>query len=462
MFVQKTIVCLLLTSALHAAPIALHPENGHYFLFRDKPTVLITSGEHYGAVLNVDFDFGKYLDTLAADGLNNTRTFTGAYVEPVGAFNIASNTLAPGPGRFICPWARSGTPGYANGGNKFDLSQWNADYFKRLKEFVGHASDRGIVVEMNLFCPFYEEKQWSLSPMNITNNVNGVGDVPRTNVYTLDKHGGLLAIQEEMTRKIVRELNGFDNLYYEICNEPYFGGVTLDWQHRIAEVIAETEKSLPNKHLISRNVANGKAKIDKPHPAISIYNFHYASPADTVGMNFALNKVIGDNETGFKGTNDTHYRMEGWEFILAGGGLYNNLDYSFTVGHEDGTFVYPKSQPGGGNPAFRKQMKILKQFIESFDFIRMKPQPGLVKEGLPEKGRATALVEEGKQYAIYFFGGPKVKPRFELPEGKYKLEWVNAISGEKTAKQLPHAGGSVALESPEFVTDIALKIVRDK
>ena len=38
-----------------------------------------------------------------------------------------------------------------------------------------------------------------------------------------------------------------------------------------------------------------------------------------------------------------------------GGGLYNNLDYSFVAGHEDGTFVYPASQPGGG-PALRRQL----------------------------------------------------------------------------------------------------------
>ena len=40
---------------------------------------------------------------------------------------------------------------------------------------------------MNLFCPMYEEAQWSLSPMNAANNVNGVGTVGRNEVYTLDK-----------------------------------------------------------------------------------------------------------------------------------------------------------------------------------------------------------------------------------------------------------------------------------
>ena len=313
------------------------------------PTILITSAEHYGAVMNLDFDYRKYLDTLAADGMNYTRVFSGAYVEPQGAFNIARNTLAPAAGPVHRPWARSDQPGYANGGNKFDLARWDDAYFAGSKDFVAYAATKNIVVELTLFCPMYEEMQWKLSPMNAANNVNGVGTVARTDVYTLDKHGGLLAVQEALTRKIVTELNGFDNLFFEICNEPYFGGVTIAWQHRIADVIVETERGLPAKHLIAQNIANKSAKIVNPHPAVSIFNFHYATPPDAVGLNYALNKVIGDDETGFRGTTDAPYRTEAWDFIIAGGGLYNNLDYSFAAGHEDGTFEYPASQPGGGN-----------------------------------------------------------------------------------------------------------------
>jgi len=125
--------------------------------------VLITSGEHYGAVMNLDFDYAPYLKELAARKLNCTRVFSGAYVEPLGAFNIARNSMAPPPERFIAPWARSSEPGYANGGNKFDLSRWDENYFKRLRDFVKQAGRRGVVVEMNLFCPFYEESQWKLS-----------------------------------------------------------------------------------------------------------------------------------------------------------------------------------------------------------------------------------------------------------------------------------------------------------
>ena len=94
-----------------AQPLALHPANPHYFLFRGKSTVLVTSGEHYGAVLNGEFNSTRYLDALAADGLNLTRTFPGVYVEPPGAFKIERNTLAPASGRLLCPWARSAEPG---------------------------------------------------------------------------------------------------------------------------------------------------------------------------------------------------------------------------------------------------------------------------------------------------------------------------------------------------------------
>jgi len=484
--------------------LQLHPRNPHYFLFRGKPTVLITSGEHYGAVLNLDFNYVKYLDTLAKDGLNLTRTFAGAYCEPSGAFNIASNTLAPPPNRFICPWARSDRPGYANGGNKFDLTKWDEAYFKRLKDFVAKASKRGIVVELNLFCPMYEESQWRLSPQNAINNVNGVGNVARTNVYTLDTNGGLLAVQETMVRRIVTELNGFDNVYYEICNEPYFGGVTMEWQHHIADVIVETERGLPGERskeptpapsrernktpsrsrmlpssgvlgdgfgaaegLISQNIANKKAKVANPHPAISIFNFHYAWPPETVAMNYDLNKVIGDNETGFRGTNDLPYRVEAWSFILAGGGLFNHLDYSFTARHEDGTFVYPPKQPGGGNPVFRRQMKCLQEFIRGFDFVKMKPLNSALKAPVGGGARAYVLAEPNKAYAVYVApAGEKPAPReavvsLAVPEGNYRAEWVNPMTGKVEKREtVKSAKGSVALTSPPHLEDIALKLIK--
>ncbi|HEU4753183.1 MAG TPA: hypothetical protein VFU47_08740, partial [Armatimonadota bacterium] len=290
-------------------PLALHPDNPHYFRFRGRPTVLVTSGEHYGAVLNPDFDYRPYLDELHRRGFNLTRTFSGVYAEQPGTFNIQHNTLAPAAGRLLAPWARSETPGFAGGGNKFDLTKRDPAYFRRLRDFVSEAGKRGIVVELVLFCPYYEDSQWAISPLNARNNVNGVGEVPRTEALTL-KHPEVVRFQEQMVRDLLHELREADNCYFEICNEPYFGGVTLEWQRQIARVIAGEEAALPaeRRHLIAQNIANGAAKVTDPFPEVSLFNFHYANPPDAVPQNWDLNRAIGFDETGFKGTGDTRYR----------------------------------------------------------------------------------------------------------------------------------------------------------
>ncbi len=457
------VLALALAHAPGAAagePIALHPENPRYFLFRGEPTILVTSAEHYGAVLNRDFDYVRYLDELQAHGLNYTRIFVGAYVEPPGAFNIARNTLAPAPGRFICPWARSDEPGYAGGGNKFDLDRWDEDYFRRLRDFVAQAGRRGVVVEVTLFCPYYEEGMWALSPLNAANNVNGIGTVARTEALSL-KDEKLLAVQQAMVRKVVAELNAFDNYFYEACNEPYIRNLAApEWERRIIDTIVEAQRDLPRQHLIAQNIANGAKKIEDPHPAVSIFNFHYAFPPDAVAMNYHLGRVIGNDETGFRGTGDRHYRREGWEFLIAGGGLYNNLDYSFAVGYEDGTFEYPSTQPGGGGRSLRRQMAILKEFLHGFDFLRMKPDNGVIRGGVPADGSARALVEPGRQYAIYVHGGTEARLTLELPAGAYRARWVNTRTGEVDRSQdLDHGGGPVTLTSSRYEEDIALRIV---
>jgi len=446
-----------LPAGVPEGPICLHPANPHYLLFRGKPTVLITSGEHYGAVLNGDFDYRRYLDELQGHGLNLTRTFSGTYREVPGSFKIVRNTLSPDPARYVCPWPRTNTPGAADG-NRFDLKSWNPAYFRRLKDFVSEAGKRGIVVELTLFCTIYNDDLWNVNPMNARNNINGIGQVSRKEVYTL-KDPALTAVQEALVRKVAAELAPFDNVYYEICNEPYFGNVTRQWNDRMIAVLVEAESALPARHLIAQNIANHSAKIVDPNPNVSIFNFHYASPPDTVALNFGLQKALADDETGFKGKGDFWYRREGWEFILAGGAIYSNLDYSFTVSHPDGSFTVTTS-PGGGGRELRKQLAVLKRFIEGFDFIRMKPANYLLRGDRP---RVRVLAQEGQAYAIYLTGDTQAKLQIELPAGPYQAEWVNTKTGAvDRSESFRHEGGTRVLSSPKYEEDIALRIRRSE
>jgi len=467
-------VCLGFTLAgpgpVHAAEtgpaLALHPDNPKIFLWRGAPTLLLGSGEHYGAVLNLDFDFVPYLDELRACGLNHTRTFSGMYREAPGSFGITDNPLAPPAARYCAPWPRSSEPGARDGLNRFDLSRWNPAYFERLHRFMAAARDRGVVVELVLFCPMYQDEMWHLSPLFAGNNINSVGDCPREEAFSL-KHDGLTRVQTALTRKLAEELRGYDNLYYEICNEPYFGGVTDAWQRRITDTLVETEAAFPQPHLLSWNIANGSRKVDRPHPAVSIYNFHYCFPPDAVARNAHLPRVIGENETGFRGRPDVLYRSEAWDFMLAGGGLFSHLDYSFTPTHPDGRRTEYRS-PGGGSPALRRQ------FGDGIDRVRAAPDATSVRPlQAPLTGRALSI--PGADYALYLrrpvpgkADGPLPEPDptpapvdLDLPAGRYTATWLHPATGTQQAGgQIEHPGGTWHGVTPPFGFDLALRLRR--
>jgi dienelactone hydrolase len=470
-FAAAILLACVLTN--HAEePIRLHPDNPHYFLWRGKPTVLITSGEHYGAAMNLDFDYKRYLDVLKTNGFNLTRVFSGAYREVAGSFNITGNTLAPARGRFICPWARGETPGALDGEHKFDLTRWDAAYFGRLKDFVTQAGQRGVVVELVFFCPMYDEAVWNASPMNAHNNVNGIGNVAKSELYS-GKDKDLLAIQKAMVAKLVTELNDFDNLYFEVCNEPYErGGLTREWNAEIIAAIADTEAILQKQHVIAQGFPPSSAPVTELNSHVSILNFH-AATTDSVRLNYSSNRIIAFDETGGADRGDRKYRTEGWDWILAGGGVYDHLDFAFMIDHPDGSAVpLPPGTPGGGGPELRRQLRVLKEFIESFAFIRMKPDNTTIKSnritvpkaaGSPGPWKATvqALSEPGEAYAVYVNSGKQAELVMELPAAKYKAEWINPKTGhEEKIETFSHSGGDRTVSSPEYSEDIALRVTR--
>lgn len=435
--------------------LRLYPPNPHYLAYQGKPILLLGSGEHYGAVVNLDFDYTIYLQATAADGMNTTRLFTGAYVEKLGDFGIQKNTLAPASGKLVLPWQRSNEPGYALGGNKFDLNTWDEAYFKRLTSFMAEARRQGVIVEVNLFSAHYGDG-WKYSAFNPKNNVNNTDSAVSTAVNTL-QNGTILGHQEHYVRELVRRLNRFDNLYFEIQNEPWadqsdvvrmhnaYGPATdwrttlqvvsqqsNDWQRRVATWITDEERRLPAHHLISQDISNFHYPITNPDPNVSIFTFHYASP-EAIRENSHLNKVIGFNETGFAGHADSTYRRQAWRFLMSGGGLFNQLDYSYAVGSETGTDSVGTS-PGGGGPALRSQFKVLANLVKSVNISTLLPDNTVVKAA---PGTQTWAMSDGKTRWVIYCETLATKPYaliINLPVGTYEAEWVDAKTGKSIQK----------------------------
>ena len=465
--------------------IRLHPENPHYFLYRGKAVALVSSAEHYGAVINGGVDYHKYLAALAAAGMNYTRLFGGSYVEMPGkSFGIRRNDLAPADGKFVAPWARSSEPGYAGGGNKLDLAKWNPEYLSRLHDFLGEASRLGIVVEIGLFSSQYGEMQWNLSPFKRENNVNETDAIDWKKVNTLE-NGNILAFQEKYVRKVVREANPYPNVMFEIANEPWsdrpvladvvnpylFTGrdqypnsidlpdeMTMAWQRRVVEWITSEEAGLANKHMIAQDCCNFRYAMRDALPGVSVVNFHYAYP-EAATLNYGLGKALSYDETGFLGQSDDAYTRQAWNFMLAGGSVFDGLDYSFSVvGHEDGTDLEPNG-PGGGSPELRRRLKILSEFLQGTLLVEMRPDFRLVEHA---GGVVTHALSSGRgEYAMYLDGDGATEVSLNLPPGEYSFFWMDVVSGEKKdGETFSHTGGEKTIVSPSFKRGIAMRISR--
>ncbi|MDG1278657.1 MAG: hypothetical protein P8O16_15350 [Algoriphagus sp.] len=433
-----------------SSPIQLLKENPHYFEFKGKPLALITSAEHYGAVLNGDFDYKTYLETLHREGMNYTRIFMGSYFEiPSTSFGIKFNTLAPAVGKAIIPWKSS----TENGQIKYDWSSYNQSYFERLADFMSLAASLDIIVEVTLFSSIYTDEHWEMNPQNPKNRIGSEGELDRKLAHTKE-NGQLLGLQKAYIRKLVNELNDFDNFFFEIQNEPwsdrgqpvlniankyqidgpnwmekvdYADQLSMDWQEEIAATIVAEEKNLPKKHLIAQNYSNFKAPLYDVSEHISIVNFHYNWP-ESAEWNLHLNRVIGFDESGFAGTEDLVYRRQAWAFMLAGGGLYNNLDYSFFVGKENGTGI--NEAPGGGSTPFRSQLKILSELIHSLNLKKVSPAKDLIY-GSP--GILSSALHDGSGgYLIYLIAAGKANSRIKMniKPGSYSIQMISPITGE--------------------------------
>jgi len=453
--------------------LRVHPENPRYFLWRGRPTVLVGSGEHYGSVMNQDFDYRKYLAAVQGVGLNHTRIFLGDYVERADSFGIVDDTIAPAMGRLLVPWARSNSPGYKGGGNKFDLDRWDPAFFERLHAFLQEAAQRDIVVEVVLF---FVGPGWDDSPLNPKNNVNATSEINSKQYLSLES-GNILARQEAYCRKIVRELNPYGDLFFNLCNEPWFNNqekpgfasqppaAVKVWIRRVAEWVTDEESRLPKQHLLGVDICNQGTVITQNDlkdnfSALSIFSVHYDANAEILRLNPNLPKILAFNETGFNGTQDDDYRTQGWRFLLSGGGLYGHLDFSFTAGHEDGSAT-PRfrnaSYDGGGSAALRKQLKILLDFMNSIPFERMQPDNGVVVGGADSW---SALARTDHAYAIWFPGEGPIAPKVTIPKGDWRVEWVDILSGELSSSVVTPKSWITTLNGNRRGGGVALRILR--
>ncbi len=255
-----------------AGPLRICKKNPRYFT-DDSGEAIYLTGAHTWMVFqdaivpdhleeSVIFDYEGYLERMQAGGQNFLRLWCRESAIGMGAGRNMRSFTEP------LPYRKVGQR--ENGYPVFDLTQFNEEYFTRLRQRVIQAGERGIYVSIMLF------EAWSVDsrpgyifdshPFYKENNINGIDGNPapiacgalsgendknpfvpteRILVHTLDDPK-ITALQKNYVKKVIETVNDLDNVMYEVANEALRW--SRYWQYEMIDFIHETEKMMEKRH----------------------------------------------------------------------------------------------------------------------------------------------------------------------------------------------------------------------
>jgi len=422
-------------SADAPGPLRPHPENPRYFAHSGGEPIYLTGSHTWNNIIDmgptdppVPFDFPAHIQWLKEQGHNFTRLWTWELLR-WDTSNIKNN---PPHNHFITPhrYMRTG-PGLAvDGKPKFDLSKFNDEYFKNLLERVRIASDNGIYVSVMLFEGWGNQRipdSFSVSPYNPANNINGInGDLDNDGV-ALEVHQlavpEITGLQKAFVKRVLEELNQFDNILYEIGNEVHYS--STDWQYEMIRFVQNYEKLLP-----------------KQHPVGMTYQFKHG-----------INQTLFDSPADWISPNDVVlYRINpppanGSKVILA------DTDHFWGIGG-NATWVW-KSFFRGLNPIFMDPLDndIVYANPDKVDVASIRKSMGDARvwanrihlRTMTPHGELTStnycLADPGNEYLV-FVPADMAGATVELPEGKFRFLWYDTNTNDETIYEVfTHPGG---------------------
>jgi len=435
-------------------PLRVHPINPRYFTDgatnRDGSlrAIYLTGSHVHNNLQDMGetnpppaFDFEAYLDFLERHHHKFIRLWHWELPQWTATSDGHRRYCAP------YPWPRTG-PGLAlDGQPKFNLHEFNPDYFRRLRARVSAARDRGIYTAIMLFEGWslqFVADAWSGHPFNPANNVNGVGvnlngARPALEIQTL-ANPAIIAVQEAYVRRVIETVNDLDNVLYEISNESH--PRSTDWQYHMIQFIRKLEAAKPKQHPVGMTFqyegGSNAALLNSPADWISpgdegdanYSNDPPAAPASKVSL-LDTDHLAGANNFIAPATAADHGWV--WKSLLRGHNpiLMDSLEAA-----------------DARRESARRAMGHTQTFAERINLAANTPQPKLAST-------RYCLANPGAEYLIY---QPKGGEDFsvKLSAGTYRYEWFNPAKGEGASSgNVQAAGGGQRFKAP-FAGDAVL------
>jgi len=455
-------------------PLRVHNSNPRYFADVRGKVVYLT-GSHTWCNFATDqgkkdppagFDFNGYLDFLVAHNHNFFRgwvwelTYSDEGKNSNGHFHWSPH-----------PWRRTGPANATDGKPKFDLDQFNQEYFDRIRARTIAARDRGIYVSIMLFQGYalqFGRNPTDGFPLDGRNNINGVDAGTGYASHTL-RNPAVTVRQDAYVKKVIDTVNDLDNVLYEISNES--GAYATGWQYHMINFIQRYEAGKRRKHPVgmSFQYAGGtNAEL-------------FASSADWIapgaGDGYQSDPPAADGRKVLVNDTDHSFYWTGLRELGTAGQqawVWKNFARGNNVLFMDPylTKWTTRNTPVGDNPrdpAFgtapdpywnplRNAMGRVKTYADKVNLAAMTPQNALAST-------AYCLADPGHEYLAY---QPKTDSVFtvSLQAGAYAYEWFNPSTGAVTSSgEFTADTGNKSFSAPfsgDAVLYIRSKTLRDR
>ena len=442
----------------------VNPDNSRYFTDGSGKVIYLT-GSHMGWELQDDswgrehvFDYAAFLDFLVKHNHNLIRLWVVEHTR-----GVTSNPRAVAS---PMPYRRTGPGNAQDGKPKFDLEQFEPLYFKRLRERVIAAGERGIYVAVMLFQGFSIHKRsgrnpWFGHPYNRHNNVNGIdgdanGDGEGREAHTLDNRE-VTARQEAYVRKVIDTVGDLDNVLYEIANEA--GVYSTDWQSRMIRFIKQYESTKTKQHPVGMTV-----QIPGRHNNNKVL---FDSPADWISPNreggYGTHPPAADGRKVIISDTDHHgakpyleRRTWVWKSLLRGHNpifldMYPEQETKQLDSIADDR-LDPKWEP------IRRAMGNARKLANRINLVAVVPRNDLASS-------EYCLANPGREYLTYLPEGGSVSVDLSAVTDYFSVTWLNPSTGKATragrAKggirrkfMSPFSGDALLYVSTEHLADL--------
>jgi hypothetical protein len=407
-------------------PLKVSSVNPRYFEDGSDKIIYLTGSHTWSNLLDISpsdppepFDFISYLDWMQKYNHNFIRLWTWELStwDTKGNGENKLHTIYP------LPWARTGPGKALDDKPKFDLNQFNNDYFKRLRFCLETALSRGLYVSVMLFEGWgmqFSPGAWESHPFHPDNNINGIngdlnGDGKGLEIHTL-LNSNITSLQETYVIKVIDTINDLDNILYEISNENH--PPSTKWQYHIINFIHNYEKNKPKQHPVGMTFqykgGNNKDLFDSPADWISPNpeGGYRDNPPSADGSKVILNDT--DHLWGIGGNQQWI-----WKSFLRG---MNTLFMDPYNGVVLGKPFDPKWEP------IRKNLGYTRIYAEKMNLLQAVPHNELAST-------TYCLANPGSEYLVYQ-PTPDSSFTVNLKKGEYRYEWFNPNSGavEKTGR----------------------------